>query len=198
MAASHPGVGSGTVWTDTFAGVPSTAPAGATDPAWSPLTKRWTAEHQFAKGGQWIVVAAAMVDQAWAGTNPHGQPSGMAPQAHVVRARTLDGHTATNNGRKIVGRKWWVSTPWCFCVDGDGAGCNTSSVARGTTTSGPPLLPRSAASGTGWHPWWHLTPALCFISVSVFIVDPAQKRQCLHVLAALDAAAHRPATDSVG
>ena len=112
----------GTIWTKMFAQVP--ANPSVLDASWSPYKGRYGQSHTFATspaGKRWYMVAGAKVDQNWAGTNTEGRPSGMAPQSHVVKARTIEGYTATVGESTLEGHLWWFSAPRCYMVtDADG------------------------------------------------------------------------------
>ena len=73
-------------------------------------------------GTAYVVVAGAKVDQAWTTPTQAYEPTGMAPQSHVVQARTSDTYRAVNGRRKITGHVWWYSTPVCVDLDGGGGG----------------------------------------------------------------------------
>ena len=74
------------------------------------------------------------------GNNAAGFPAGLPPQAHVVRARTVDGYTASNGARRVKGQLWWFSAPRCFIVMADVA----ATVAPNINASG---TPSTASSG---------------------------------------------------
>lgn len=122
----------GTIWTKMFAEVPSNP--SVLDKAWSPYKGRYwqSPTHAFSTsppGKRWMIVAGAKTDQDWGGANTEGQPTGMPPQSHVVKARTIEGYTAQVGGSKLEGHLWWFSAPRCYTVT-DG-GCPRCPTRRG-------------------------------------------------------------------
>jgi len=118
-------------------GVPSNPDV--TTAEWSPLTARYTAPYTFdtADSGRVVLLAAyARVDAGWAsGGSATTYPTGLPPQAHVVRARTDPHYHAENAGHVIAGHVWWYSSPRCYLVDAPGGGVDTTTVGVSTTTS---------------------------------------------------------------
>ena len=70
----------------------------------------------------------------------------MQPQSHVVRARTIDGYTAENNGRRIVGRLKWFAQPRCFTVTGGTAVDTTMSTTATPVSEASPVTSTEPAT----------------------------------------------------
>jgi len=161
----NPNLGSETIWSNIFSTIPSNP--SPLHKGWTPYGSRYTAAHAFGSahapdGSQWVVVAGVKADQDWAGENPEGFPAGLSPQAHVVRARTVEGYTATNGNSTIEGHRWWFSAPRCYIVQSK-AESTVASTAAGTTLS------TATSSGyTSTAAPVHCTVALLLVALPIF------------------------------
>jgi hypothetical protein len=63
-----------------------------------------------------LVVATARVDQSWTETTHNVGPAGMAPQAHIVQARTNPNWHHESNNKVVQGRLDWWSMPVAIVV----------------------------------------------------------------------------------
>ena len=70
--------------------------------------------------GIYVIAAGATVDSAWKNRHSGSRPSGVQPQSHIVKARTIDGYNATNAGIEINGKTKWLSEFLCIEIDEKG------------------------------------------------------------------------------
>lgn len=107
---------SDTIWSRSTDVAPSSDPS-ADSAGWSPYETRYSAAHTFgSEPGMYVVIAVAGVDAEWARTGTRKHFPAVKPQSHVVRARTEQDYSASNNGHVIKGRTEWHSVPRCFRV----------------------------------------------------------------------------------
>ena len=71
--------------------------------------------------GVYVFAAMATVDSSWANRHSQSKPPGVPPQSHIVKARTINGYNATNNGIEIDGKTAkWFSEFLCLEIDETG------------------------------------------------------------------------------
>jgi hypothetical protein len=64
----------------------------------------------YKSGDKIVVLAAAKVDSKWGESDPNATPI-LAPQAHIVKARTKASYLSRNGQKVIQGRVYWFSDP---------------------------------------------------------------------------------------
>ena len=75
-----------------------------------PLFRASVPLDEFKKGDKIVILASAMVDQSWM-NQPNDIMPKMAPQSHIVNARTDSNYHHESNGKHIQGRTEWFSLP---------------------------------------------------------------------------------------
>ena len=110
-----------------------------------------------------VVVAGARVDSSWSQTTRPGvTPVNEPPISHVVKARTIAGYKASNNGVTIEGQTWWFSERRCMRLvvernrgtaaagsksgNGSGAAAGSGSSASGKSSVPPGTTPENSTS----------------------------------------------------
>lgn len=87
--------------------------------------------------GTYVFVAMAVVDSSWKDRRPQSSPPGKAPTSHIVKARTIEGYSASNKQQVIKGKTKWFSKQLCFDIkDGRVEPKNPSSSTNETNGKG--------------------------------------------------------------